>query len=465
MKTRLIIAAMLLVAFGSAGAQEILIPSQNEDGTEINTVVIGGSGTVFIQQGNKLAINFNGNAKASYYVEDSILYLDGMGTREVTLKRLNYLQATGTAFVRSKCGLLHGKNLSIIKTGAGKLDLMLNYENIYFSTLSTGDVSLLGECNVYCVERKPAHSLGRLSIGNLNYKAKFEKYGDDWDLTVNPIDTVGEEELQVMMSEARQFFEAETDRMWNHTDDPKDASYAGLLRRFEHFSQRHSLSDDGKGRKKGHKSNLLFNSHWNGLEAGLNMLLSPTFDEAYLPMDGANGLELLPLRSWYLGLNLADVGVAFSRSRHVGLFTGIGLGWNNFSWSHSVAIEVDPDDVIHTLVPVDTHPDCVVESSRYSVLFVQVPLMIEVKPSHRFYFDMGVTAGYRIIQWNKVKFSDGSSERNNLSGSLNRLKLDATLRAGGHYLGFFANYAILPMFSFSDGQDVHPISFGFSVNF
>lgn len=457
---------MLLVAFGSARAQEILIPSQNEDGIEINTIVIGGSGTVFLQQGNKLAINAYGNPKASYYVEDSILYLDGTGTRDVTVKRLNYLQATGAVFVRSKCGLLHGKNLSLIKTGAGKLDLMVNYENIYFCTLSTGDVSLLGECNVYCFEIKPAHSLGRLSVGNLNYKAKFEKYGDDWDLTANPNNPVGEEELQAMVTEARRFFEAETNRMWNQTDDPKDASYAGLLRRFEHFSKRNSSSDDeGNRRKRGHTPNLLFNSHWNGLEAGLNMLLSPEFTDAYLPFEGANGLELRTLRSWYLSLNIVDVGVAFDRRHSVGLFTGIGLGWNNFSWSHAVTIGVDPDTELHTLVPIDIQPDQLVESSRYSALFLQAPLMIEVKSSRSFYLDLGVTAGLRIFQWNKVKLSDGSNETDNYSGSLNKYKLDATLRMGGNHLGFFANYALLPMFDFGNLNKVHPISFGLSIDF
>ena len=42
--------------------------------------------------------------------------------------------------------------------------------------------------------------------------------------------------------------------------------------------------------------------------------------------------------------------------------------------------------------------------------------------------------------------------------------MDASLRVGADDFGFFANYALLPLFDMSDAK-VRPVSFGFSINF
>lgn len=44
MKTRMILAALLLMAFGTVKAQETLIPTPDGDGSKINTIVLKGSG-------------------------------------------------------------------------------------------------------------------------------------------------------------------------------------------------------------------------------------------------------------------------------------------------------------------------------------------------------------------------------------------------------------------------------------
>ena len=209
------------------------------------------------------------------------------------------------------------------------------------------------------------------------------------------------------------------------------------------------------------KKNLLFDAHWNGFEAGLNMLFNTPADVVNTN-NGAQGMEIRPLRSWYFGFNIADVGTAFDRRHRVGLFTGVGIGWNNYSWNNDIKIEFDPDNVVYTLVPIES--DQVVKNSKYGALFLQMPLMLEVRPTRSMYIDAGVTGGLRIAQWNRVKLEDGTQSKRYYGASINQFKLDASLRVGGDGIGFFANYALLPIFDMSNTK-VRPINFGFSINF
>ena len=221
-------------------------------------------------------------------------------------------------------------------------------------------------------------------------------------------------------------------------------------------------SKEGKFKgKRPERKNLLFDANWNGFEAGLNMLFNTPVD-AVNTNNGAQGMGLRPLRSWYFGFNIADVGIAFSRRHIVGLFTGVGIGWNNFSWNNDITIEYDPDNVVYTVVPID--PNRIVKNTKNGALFLQLPLMLEIRPTRKMYIDAGVTGGLRFAQWNRVKFADGTQLKHYHSASLNQFKLDASLRMGGKSVGFFANYALLPLFDMSNAK-VHPVSFGFSINF
>lgn len=209
------------------------------------------------------------------------------------------------------------------------------------------------------------------------------------------------------------------------------------------------------------KKNLLFDANWSGFEAGLNMLFNTPVDVVNAN-NGSQGMEIRPLRSWYFGFNIADVGIAFNRRHTAGLFTGVGLGWNNFSWNNDVKIDYDPANVVYTLLPIEEEQ--IVKNSKYGVLYLDIPLMLEIRPTRSMYIDAGVTGGLRIAQWNRVKLADGTQNKRYYSADINRFKLDASFRIGGGDLGFFANYALLPIFDMTDAK-VRPVSFGFSINF
>lgn len=535
----MIMAAMLLLAFGSVKAQEKPIPTPNGDASKINTLVVNGTGSVYLKQGEKLTLNDYGHNSARYRVEDSVLYLEGNGARDVTLPNLTYLKVTGTVAVRSK-GQLKGENLSIYKTGTGVLSLEVGYNNIYVRSIGTGDVILLGDCNVFCGETK---SFGKIDAKNLNYKVLVERSGDLWNMAMNMDDQTDKEWVHLITEKAQPFFEAESNRSWNqekangkgNMTTPDMAELDELMREYNANLQRihdsidwkriheemrqagqeiqraydsvdweqferdmekwgeemekwgrkmeqwgeryerkhgnnyeyhydyqynHESPKDGQSKEKSpKKKSLLLDPHWQGFDAGLNMLIAPSAMDVYT---GNNDyMAIRPLRSWYFGFNIADVGIAFDKNKRVGMFTGVGLGWNNYSWKNYIRMTVDGGQLVNTLLPDDR----VVKNSKFGVLYLQVPLMVEVRPTRKMYIDLGVTGGIRLAAWNRIKYADGSNEKNYQGYTTNLLKCDASLRVGGNNLGFFVNYALVPMFNNGDAKKAHPLSLGFSIVF
>lgn len=226
-----------------------------------------------------------------------------------------------------------------------------------------------------------------------------------------------------------------------------------------HYEYPNPKNDEPKD-KRPEKKSLLFDAHWNGFEAGLNMLIDPSTMNTYTGLN--ESMAIRPLRSWYFGFNIADVGIAFNRKHTVGMFTGVGVGWNNYSWKNHVKMTVEGGELVNTLLPDDR----VVKNSKFGLLYLQVPLMLEVRPTHHLYIDLGVTGGVRLAAWNRIKYGDGSNEKTYSNYLTNLFKCDATLRVGGDDLGFFASYALVPTYvKGRDAAKAHPLMFGFSLLF
>ncbi len=294
-------------------------------------------------------------------------------------------------------GTLRGNTLHLVVMGSGDLKMNVDYDTINVEMSGSGDVTLQGQCKV----------LNAKIMGSGDLKIQQLIVGD------SRINATGSGEAWVNKS--------------------------GNVTSYHHR----------KACSPTHRT-LLLDPHWNGFEAGLNMFF-----------DAPQEMELRPLRSWYFGFNIADVGIAFDRRHTVGLFTGIGLGWNNFSWNNPVTVEFDPDNAVYFVEPIEA--ELAVKNTKHGALFLQAPLMFEVSTRY-LYIDAGVTGGLRIAQWNRVKLEDGTQDKHYYGSSINRFKLDASLRVGGDDIGFFANYALLPLFTTGD-TEVHPMSFGFSINF
>ena len=372
---------------------------------EVKSVKLCGSGNVRIRQVTEgFSLTRKNELVSDYEMADGAVVLMGSDDYQVAVRQLESVYVTGSGDVIGQ-GTMTGGNLAIWGHSSGDVRMSVDYDTIRVKMTGSGDVALSGHCKVLYADMYGSGDLRTQSLqcDDLNVSV----YGSGRVVT-------------------------------------GDSSY--------------SNSWKPKQRERG----LLLYPHWQGFEAGLNMLFNTAVDVVN-SNNGAQGMDLRPLRSWYFGFNIADVGIAFNKRHTAGLFTGVGIGWNNFSWNNDVTIEYDPDNVVYTLVPIDS--DKVVKNSKNGALFLQVPLMLEFRPTRQMYIEAGVTGGLRFAQWYRVKFADGTIDKHYYgSDHLNLFKLDASLRVGGYDMGFFANYALLPLFDMGNAK-IHPISFGFSVNF
>lgn len=233
---------------------------------------------------------------------------------------------------------------------------------------------------------------------------------------------------------------------------------------------------------------LLYDANWAGFEAGLNILT---------PGNLPDWMGLRQMRSWCFNINIADVGIAFNRQHSMGIFTGVGIGWNNYSFNKPMFFEKDAEGYLNATPILDEQGlPLNIERSKIGVFYAQMPLMIEFKPfRQRMYIDLGVTCGMRITSWQTIEFGRnygkyailGEGENAELIAAdktrdlqhkdlcVNFFKVDATLRAGSvsDDIGFFVKYSLLPLFTEgkvkdADGtivKDVLPLNIGFSINF
>ena len=464
MKTRLFFAALLLLAFGTMKAQN--------EASQVKVIRITGSGDVMVSQTpGQFSLMKEGEIVSDYRVESNLLLLSSSDDYEVEVSQLENIQLLSSADVICK-NTIKGDYINVYNSGSGDMVMKLDYDTVHVIVNGSGDIILEGRCKVLEATLLGSGDLVangmKADDSYIDIKGSGEAKGVDAvslselmaELNTNLgrlSDTIDWKSFEAGMEQWGKEMEEWGRKMekWGERFEDKQGG------RYEYNYGRPNSKADGPKDRRPVKKNLLFDANWNGFEAGLNMLFNTPADVVNTN-NGAQGMEIRPLRSWYFGFNIADVGVAFDRRHRVGLFTGVGLGWNNFSWNNNIKIEYNPDNVVYTLVPIESEQ--VVKNSKYGALFLQMPLMLEVRPTRSMYIDAGVTGGLRIAQWNRVKLEDGTQSKRYYGASINQFKLDASLRVGGENIGFCANYALLPIFDMSNAK-VRPINFGFSINF
>ena len=474
-KLSIIMLALLMVSM--ATAQQNGRPGNVEPNGDINTIIVNSSSDITLLQGDKFAIDYEEGSNWS--MEDSILYLSGNTDFTVTVDHLQYLDFYGSGDIVSK-GTLKGKDFSVRLNGSGDMVLDLDYENVCASLYGSGDLRLRGRChalmannfgsgdlitkelNSDIVESSQDRVGGVPNLDGLSellaeLGANLERLADsvDWDSFGRDMERWGEgmEEWGRHMEE----WGEQVERQMEGKEPRPERWGKGIP---DNVPQPKAKMEPAPKERQKEKS-LFFDPHWEGIDAGLNMLLGPGANADFV--GEFNYLELKPLKSWVFNFNIADVGLAFSRSHVAGIYTGIGLGWNNYSFNNPVRL-VKGDDGLEGIM-IDESQEGRVKKSKLGALYVQAPLMLEVRPTRHFFIAAGVTGGIRVSGWTKVKFMDKYKEKNHSDYYMNLLKLDACLRAGSNDAAFFVSYNLLPLFVEAKGPTAHTLNIGFSLIF
>jgi hypothetical protein len=206
-----------------------------------------------------------------------------------------------------------------------------------------------------------------------------------------------------------------------------------------------------------------FRGHWAGLEFGFNNYVhvaSMTMPQeiAYMSLDAS--------KSNCFNLNFSQVNIGFSR--HSGIVTGLGLTFNNYRFENQNSIAEGEDGAISELIPIDVS----VKKSKFSTLYLNVPVMLEVQIpagySHRLNVAAGVIGGLKLNAWTKVVLENGEKNRVNGDYNLNLLRGGVTARIGYENLMIFGSYYLTPWFQDlkgPNGYNLEPFEIGLAFTF
>jgi hypothetical protein len=206
-----------------------------------------------------------------------------------------------------------------------------------------------------------------------------------------------------------------------------------------------------------------FRGHWAGLEAGFNNYLhvaSMTLPEeiAYMSLDAS--------KSNCFNLNFSQVNIGFSR--HFGIVTGLGVTFNNYRFENQNSIVEGQDGTISGLIPIDVS----VKKSKFSTLYLNVPIMLEAQIpagySHRLNVAAGVIGGLKLNAWTKIVLENGEKNRVNGDYNLNLLRGGVTARIGYGNFMIYGSYYLTPWFQDlkgPNGYNLEPFEIGLAFTF
>lgn len=232
-----------------------------------------------------------------------------------------------------------------------------------------------------------------------------------------------------------------------------------------------------------------FNGHWAGVEIGLNGLLTPDFNMSYPASQSY--LDQRMEKSINLNLNFYEQNIKLNKSGTIGMFSGLGLSWNNYRFSNSTLLTGDSSIFKGYLMEGVS-----VRKSKLTNLYLTLPLFFEVQSKsyrnkEKLHFAAGVVAGWRISSHTKIYYNEANKvfklrdpETGNLlagnmqsPGNSNRnisknydsfhmrpFKLDAGVRMGWGIVNLYANYSLTSLFIKDKGPELYPFAIGIAIS-
>lgn len=216
-------------------------------------------------------------------------------------------------------------------------------------------------------------------------------------------------------------------------------------------------SDDNKRR-----SNRKFRGHWSGMEFGLNSLL--TADRSFVMPDEIDYMTLHTGKSSCFNLNFTQQSFGFTR--RIGLVTGLGFNWNNYTFDGNNNIVKGENGVISELVP-----EGLLKKSKLTTLYLTLPVLMEIQiptDSKQINLAAGLIGAVKLSSHSKMVFENRDKVKSDDDFSLNVLRYGPTVRAGFENLNIYATWYATPMFKKGKGPggyELHPFEIGLAFTF
>lgn len=209
------------------------------------------------------------------------------------------------------------------------------------------------------------------------------------------------------------------------------------------------------------KNELTF---WSGIDIGVNGYLYGDEFEFDAP-EGQEHLEVNYSGSRSIAFNIGEWKARLI-SDNVGIYTGLGVQFNNYKFQNDLTIAMDGDSLI-----AFENPNIELRKNKLKLAYLTVPLMLEFNTSRyserSFHLSAGVVGGMRIGSKYKQKYKVkeiGEVEKAKLKGDYNvaPFKLDAMARVGFGWFSLFGSYSITELFQNDQNPELHPFTAGIS---
>ena len=202
---------------------------------------------------------------------------------------------------------------------------------------------------------------------------------------------------------------------------------------------------------------------WPGIELSVNGYMDAG-NSTTLPQ-GLNYLELDYGKSIAFSINFFDVHKQFF-SRHLFLYMGLGLTWNNYRFSNNITLNPNSSTVLASADSINY------DKNKLTASYLVVPAMAEVffgNNRHKsFHMAGGLMLGYKLASHTKQKYeSDGKTVKTKVFDDFNLNPFRASLRVSAGYgsVTIFAEQALTTFFKKDKGPLLYPFTAGIGISF
>ncbi|HKK58223.1 MAG TPA: outer membrane beta-barrel protein [Salinivirga sp.] len=204
-----------------------------------------------------------------------------------------------------------------------------------------------------------------------------------------------------------------------------------------------------------------FDSHFGGIELGLNTYMTP--DQSLTLGEEQYYMELEDSRSLEFNLNLFDVAIPIIDER-VGLVSGLGFSWQNYKFDNKQLVLQNDSSVLY----YDSVSSKSYKKNKLTTVFLTAPLALEFQfPAGRkdVWFLIGGYAGVKIGSYVKLVADDDDKSKTKEDFHLNTFRYGLRAAVGVNSWSIYATYSAKPLFKKDEGPELYPISVGVGLAF
>lgn len=488
MKTRALFLSVLLSAFlltpDSLSAQQVVEDRFTETFTGISA---GSVFKVYITQGDDFSVELHAPEEhldnIEIKVSKDILHMNYTGRSRrlrdlemhVTAPIFTYLNASGASRIESK-NAITANSLELIVSGASSMDLTTEVEKLKTVISGASSITLRGEAH--------AHELIASGVSSVRaYDLETQKT----DVKSSGTSSVRITVRNTIIAEASGTSSITV--RGNPPNAQSSASAAANVRGIDaaniidtsvveavdeedtlvvRIGDREVVFPDGKRPevRKRRAPRASWQNTWTGFYLGINGYVSPS--GSFSLDEEARFMDLEYNNSVSVNLNLWQQNLAIIRGKNsnFGMFTGLGVGWNNYRFEQNIRLVHDDDQITHFTDTIHNF-----RKNKLTISHLNAPLMFEFQTHQnsrysQFHMAAGVNAGLRLRSHTKYVYrEDGSREKEKefKSYDLAPFRYEAIVRIGWGRVNLFATYALNSMFKDEKWPEIYPVNIGIRV--